>query len=640
MKTIYFESIFSEEMIDESMKDLESKRDSCGIDGVYLSELREYWDINGRRIRDSIIKGEYTPGTVREIEIFNYKGKRRTIALYNSIDRLILRCLAQRIQKDYDYIFTDDCYAYREGFGVEAAVKQVTDYLNEDYIYWIKIDIKNYYDNISIVEMERIINEYIEDSSTKKLIIKYLHTEIECENGTFRHKNKGIVQGNPISPFLSNLYLSSFDNQMQAMGYRYCRFGDDICIFFNDREKAEKAYGDVIKTLKTEFKLDINKNKSGIYEGINQKYLGYSFIKTKKNIILAIKNDKNKYNQNYNTWIRDVVKKVDRDYHIINDGILTKKDYNILFENETEKKYIPVETSRAINVHSNIMFSSDFFKFIAAKRLDVNMFDKYGNYIGCFVTSTNGYKGKTMLKQAEVYMDNSRRVMVAKAMEIGAIHNIRANLRYYYKHNKTESLYDAIKKMSSYIKEINDSNSLECIMLVEARARELYYKMFNEIIKDNDFKFTTRTRRPPKDGLNALISFGNVYLYNRVATEINKTTLDIRIGFVHSVTNRNQSLNLDIADIFKPIIVDRTIFSIINLKMINYEKHFVKNEDGSIYLSSDGKRLFLNALSKKIYSKQTDNNHPINYETRIRNEISKVYRYVKYNEKYKPYKYQ
>ena len=100
MKTIYFESIFSEKMIDESMKDLEKKRDSCGIDGVFLSELREYWNINGGRIRDSIIKGEYTPGTVREIEIFNYKGKRRTIALYNSIDRLILRCLAQRIQKD------------------------------------------------------------------------------------------------------------------------------------------------------------------------------------------------------------------------------------------------------------------------------------------------------------------------------------------------------------------------------------------------------------------------------------------------------------------------------------------------------------------------------------------------------------
>ena len=102
-------------------------------------------------------------------------------------------------------------------------------------------------------------------------------------------------------------------------------------------------------------------------------------------------------------------------------------------------------------------------------------------------------------------------------------------------------------------------------MLVEARARELYYRMINEIISNEDFHFTIRTKRPPKDPINALISFENVYLYNRIATEINKTSLDIRIGFVHFTTNRSQSLNLDLADIFKPIIVDRVIFSLINV---------------------------------------------------------------------------
>ena len=299
-----------------------------------------------------------------------------------------------------------------------------------------------------------------------------------------------------------------------------------------------------------------------------------------------------------------------------------------------------METARALNIHSNVTFSSDFFRFVAGRNLDVNIFDRYGNYVGSFVPAESGFKGKTMLKQVGIYLDDVARLTTAKVMEIGALHNIRANLRYYHKHKKTDVLKDAVDKLSAYIVEINNAKAINDLMLVEARARELYYRMFNEIISDENFKFTNRTKRPPKDPLNALISFGNVYLYNRVATEINKTSLDIRIGFVHSTTTRNQSLNLDIADIFKPILVDRVIFSLINLKMIDAEEHFENLAEGAIYLNAAGKRLFINALDEKIYDKQTENNHPLSYETRIRNEVQKIYRLVMYGEKYKPYKYQ
>lgn len=88
---------------------------------------------------------------------------------------------------------------------------------------------------------------------------------------------------------------------------------------------------------------------------------------------------------------------------------------------------------------------------------------------------------------------------------------------------------------------------------------------------------------PPKDPINTLISFGNTYLYNRIATEIEKTSLDLRIGIVHSTTTRSRTLNLDVADIFKPIIVDRAIFTIINKRMISATEHFEKVENGGIY---------------------------------------------------------
>jgi len=639
--TTSFEDIFSNEAVEEAIKDLESKRDGCGIDGVYLSQIREYWEINHEDILDLLTSEKYYPGTVREVEIVNNKGKRRVIALYNSIDRLILRCISQMLQTECDDIFEDRCFAFRNNKGVEAAVKLAADYMDEGGTWLVKIDISSYYDTISIARVEEMLKKYLPDSKLRRLISKYLHPEVEKEDGTFYTKKIGIIQGSPLSPFLSNLYLTPLDRELSKKEYRYCRFADDICLFCSEKNEASEVFTWLLSKLKDEFELYHNKEKSGVFEGLNQQYLGYSFIRSKKEKrIIAVKKQNKKYDRNYRSWNRDSIQKIDRDYHIINDGILTKRDYNILFDNPSGKKYIPVETARALNIHSDVVFSSDFFRFVGTRNLAVNLFDRYGNYVGSFEPSNNGFKGRTLLKQVEIYLDPLRRLQTAKAMEIGSLHNIRANLRYYYKHKKTDTLKEAVEKLSGCIAEINNCKTINDMMLVEARARELYYRMFNEILSSGEFRYTTRTKRPPKDALNALISFGNVYLYNRIATEINKTSLDIRIGFVHSTTTRNQSLNLDIADIFKPVIVDRVIFSLINLRMINVDEHFETLDNGAVYLNSSGKRLFINALDDKIYEKQTEDNHPLSYETRIRNEVSKVFRLIIYDEKYKPYKYQ
>lgn len=91
------------------------------------------------------------------------------------------------------------------------------------------------------------------------------------------------------------------------------------------------------------------------------------------------------------------------------------------------------------------------------------------------------------------------------------------------------------------------------MMMLEAQARQKYYGCFNSILEGKQFYFDKRTRRPPQDPLNAMISFGNTLLYQRIANEINRTSLDIRIGIVHAAGNRPESLNLDLADLFKPI---------------------------------------------------------------------------------------
>lgn len=136
-----------------------------------------------------------------------------------------------------------------------------------------------------------------------------------------------------------------------------------------------------------------------------------------------------------------------------------------------------------------------------------------------------------------------------------------------------------------------------------------------------------------------MISFGNVFMYQRIATEIRKTALDIRIGFVHSANNRSETLNLDIAEIFKPVIVDRAIFTLIHNMQITKDAHFETDEQGAVYLNKAGKTIFIKELEKKLYQKVKINGVSRTYDSIIKMEIQKIIRTIQNGEKYKPYKY-
>ena len=135
-----------------------------------------------------------------------------------------------------------------------------------------------------------------------------------------------------------------------------------------------------------------------------------------------------------------------------------------------------------------------------------------------------------------------------------------------------------------------------------------------------------------------MISFGNTLLYQKIANEINRTSLDIRIGIVHAAGSRPESLNLDLADLFKSIIVDRTIFTLVNRKMID-TTDFVEVENDGVFISNHGKKLFIQEFERKLYQKIEIDNQKRSYEYVIRREIQKLKNFMETGEEYKPYKY-
>lgn len=165
-----------------------------------------------------------------------------------------------------------------------------------------------------------------------------------------------------------------------------------------------------------------------------------------------------------------------------------------------------------------------------------------------------------------------------------------------------------------------------------------YFSCYNDILPDDDFLFVRRTRRPPEDAINALISFGNTVFYNYISNEIHKTALDVKIGYLHATNRRAESINLDIAEIFKPVIVDRVIFMLINKRMISEQIHF-EHGDNKVWLSQEGKRIFLENYYKKLDSEITYKGQVYSYRRLIWEEILSFERFINDKGPYKPFHY-
>ncbi|MCL2425312.1 MAG: type I-B CRISPR-associated endonuclease Cas1b [Oscillospiraceae bacterium] len=354
-------------------------------------------------------------------------------------------------------------------------------------------------------------------------------------------------------------------------------------------------------------------------------------------------NENNLERRNTKTYLHDwessSLQKIDGEYHLIADGILTRKDYNLLFENPEKKMHLPVESTECLNLHSNIAFSSSFFSFAAKNNLKINMFSKYGEYEGAFVPAGLPASSSLVMKQALAYNDTSERLMFARQFALAAAHNIRENLKYYTRYDSGGRLSNAIEEIAAIMHMEKTIVSVSELMLLEGRIRGIYYMCLNDIFMNDDFLFVKRTKRPPEDPLNALISFGNVVLYRRIAKELYKSRLDIRFGFLHATNRRHESLNLDIAEIFRPVIVDRIIFTLINKHMISAKMNFEKLEGNAVYLNSEGKRIFITEFDKKMAQRLKYKSGIVSYEGLIRAEIQKLTRYFDTGEPYKPYKY-
>ena len=321
--------------------------------------------------------------------------------------------------------------------------------------------------------------------------------------------------------------------------------------------------------------------------------------------------------------------------YFFSNGELRRKGNTIYFETEEAKKYLPVEDIGELMIFGEVGVNKKFLEFISQKEIIMHYFNYHGYYVGSFYPREHLNSGYMILKQSEYYMDEQKRLEIARQFVSGAGKNIRQVLKYYNNRDcDLQQGLDGIEGLAASVLEMPDVSRL---MAIEGNMRDQYYKCFDNICKNPDFVFEVRSRRPPKNFMNTLISFGNSIMYTMVLSEIYKTHLDPRIGFLHATNFRKFSLNLDVAEIFKPIIIDRLIFTVVRKNMIT-KKDFDKDTEG-IILKDKGKQTFVQQLEEKLKTtiKHRELGRHVSYRRLIRMELYKLEKHLMGEKNYEPF---
>jgi len=329
-----------------------------------------------------------------------------------------------------------------------------------------------------------------------------------------------------------------------------------------------------------------------------------------------------------------------KSYYLFNPGRMSRKDNTLYFTpvdehgNEGQVRPIPVESVDNLYCFGNLDANSALFNFMGKNHISVHFFDYYEHYTGSFMSKDYLLAGKMQVEQTKHYISDKKRMVIAQTLINGAAFNMSRNLKYYQSRGK--DVASSLERIENYVYLIESAKKVDELMGIEGNIRQAYYDAFDTII--NDFEMGNRSKKPPKNEVNALISFGNMMCYTMCLDQIYHTQLNPTISFLHEPGVRRYSLALDISEIFKPLLVDRTIFSVLNKKQI--QANDFRQDTNRCVLKDSAKKVFVQAFDERLKEtfKHRTLGRNVSYKHLVKLECYKLSKHILGIETYKPFK--
>lgn len=270
------EEIVDDISIEMAWTRVKANRGAPGPDGITIEGFPEWIAPRWAVVRQQLLDGTYRPEPVRRVSIEKPDGGTRELGIPNLLDRVIQTAIVRVLTPIFDPEFSASSFGYRPHRSAQDAVKQVQKIIRGGRRHCVDMDLSKFFDRVQHDVLLARVGRKVRDKRLLRLIGRYLRAGVMVD-GLCQPSSEGTMQGGPLSPLLSNIYLDDLDKELEKRGLPFVRYADDFVIFTRTEVAAQRVYASVGRFLRERLKLLVNDDKSRIRRADGLEYVGYEF---------------------------------------------------------------------------------------------------------------------------------------------------------------------------------------------------------------------------------------------------------------------------------------------------------------------------------------------------------------------------
>lgn len=557
--------LFEESLLEDAWDHVRAGGQAAGVDGLTLSDYESDLAANLSALTEDVSGGRYHPQAYRAVDIAKDSGGRRRIVIPTIRDRICMTAALLNLYPRLEPLLHPCSLAYRQGKGVHDALAMVAAYRNRGLVAVLRSDIASFFDSVDhALLFEQLAAAGIDEAELDHIRL-WLSAPVITPEGTMVPV-RGVPQGLPISPLLANLYLTPFDRHMVEAGWKMVRYADDLCICCTAEDEAHRAHAETVQAL-IPLRLTLSEEKTLISDFDS----GFSFLGVRFSGPDILPEKPHPYERDFRPPSRPrrapkqaLPHNVLRTLYIQHQGSTLGCHGDRLVVRRADETLLDLPAHHVDQVFTfgRIHLTSAAMAFCLRKGIPVHLFSGRGSYYGAL--RTPGSDGLSIRRaQYQLIEDPERKLSFARTVVRNRIQNARTLLAQHTRNHPDPALEECCSRLTNSMERADDAESMEQLRGIEGAATALYYQGYARCFRGT-LSFLQRTRRPPTDPVNSLISFAASLLYYNLSSYVAARNLDPAAGLFHAPGRGHMALVSDLMEEFRAPIAEALALAVCN----------------------------------------------------------------------------